>query len=490
MTCVCSIALRSKMCNLYVHTAALDACVLSSKLDTRAVDLATAIRIYESVQSEGIKLDERFMEVLMTAFGKNGALDHAFALLDDMAAYNMPLSSTTVSVLVSSCLSASDLPRAMQTYARFKDKDGILPNIRCIDLLINALGERRDLDGAITMVCDLIAAGLVPSTTTFAAILQACQYAGAHELAFEVLKVMRQRGIRVDRVLAMTLFRVCYNKIRLLWAPASGYPLAHLSTADEIPASISLPVPEERTAALLHALTGRTTEAPKNDGSGNVRMWRDRAHQVHCSMIADGFTEDLVLLERLFGVMRKANADRAATTRANAQRKLTISAGGIPPPEYESKARSAADTVPDTIFSAAQLDRKFDPRVYVYVEDAILRNVLPPMNLDTDNTFDLRGLPPAVAEAYVLTLFNQVYRRCGEARKRFQHTITLLTPRFDRALVNVPSMHELRFLSTKERVKLKNAPKPLGGVSLDDVDNLLAPVADFEVVRSAGCHNQ
>jgi hypothetical protein len=83
---------------------------------------------------------------------------------------------------------------------------------------------------------------------------------------------------------------------------------------------------------------------------------------------------------------------------------------------------------------------RFDRRAVLLVEDAISMDLLPGYSLDDEEMeIDLSGLPPTLAEVYVLSMLNAVEQRLsGPVRKRMPH-VTFLVPAFDPNFVNWPS---------------------------------------------------
>lgn len=91
---VYSMAQRADRCNLQVHTAALDACLLTTSVDTvdtSAEDLARGLAIYDTVRASGtdanqmlMRPDAQFMQTLIAVVGRNGSLSAAVALMSDM----------------------------------------------------------------------------------------------------------------------------------------------------------------------------------------------------------------------------------------------------------------------------------------------------------------------------------------------------------------------------------------------------------------------
>lgn len=91
------------------------------------------------------------------------------------------------SALINACIDCNDLERAREVY-RAMGRVGLVPSMLAFNNLINAHGRAGRLGDAVSLVKDLIGAGLKPDAFTFAAILNACQRANEAELAFDVYR--------------------------------------------------------------------------------------------------------------------------------------------------------------------------------------------------------------------------------------------------------------------------------------------------------------
>lgn len=96
----------------------------------------------------------------------------------------MQLSQST---LIQACIDCGNLERARQVYAAMAEQ-GRAPSLQAMNNLINAHSRACRLGDVVSLVEDLVAAGMRPDAFTFAAILNACQRANEAELAFDVYR--------------------------------------------------------------------------------------------------------------------------------------------------------------------------------------------------------------------------------------------------------------------------------------------------------------
>ena len=93
---------------------------------------------------------------------------------------------------------------------------------------------------------------------------------------------------------------------------------------------------------------------------------------------------------------------------------------------------------------------------------------LPAAAVSADRTIDLRNVPAATAEAFVLEVFRQLFHKQDVARSVVTTTVAFLVPPFRRSFVNMPSTQEPRNEVTWALREQREMPKPVGGLSLDD----------------------
>lgn len=146
-----------------------------------------------------------------------------------------------------------------------------------------------------------------------------------------------------------------------------------------------------------------------------------------------------------------------------------------------AKAAAAPGGVDPALAVIAGLDGRYDPRAYRYIEDTAAAGRLPVMTMAAGGrTIDLRGTPPATAEAFVLQFFHAAFRTLrggaagatatagGGKAAAAPGSVALLVPPFRVGLVNKPSGCSERGAATAAARALASAPPPEGGVSLDD----------------------
>lgn len=138
------------------------------------------------------------------------------------------------------------------------------------------------------------------------------------------------------------------------------------------------------------------------------------------------------------------------------------------------------------LVATADIDGRFDPRAYRYVEDAIAAAALPPTALTSDRAVDLRRVLPCTAEAYTFEFFRGLYAKRGAGGGRHASpgvALALIVPPFDESLVGVPSTAAARGTAAGAAHEARRAE---GGASLDDPDGLADLSFGYETLPSDG----
>ena len=91
------------------------------------------------------------------------------------------------SALIQACIECGKLGSARELYAGMRAA-GQVPTLKAFNNFINAYGRAMRLGDTVSLVKDLVGAGIRPDMCTFAAVLGACQRANEPELAFEVYR--------------------------------------------------------------------------------------------------------------------------------------------------------------------------------------------------------------------------------------------------------------------------------------------------------------
>jgi hypothetical protein len=93
--------------------------------------------------------------------------------------------------------------------------------------------------------------------------------------------------------------------------------------------------------------------------------------------------------------------------------------------------------------SSADLDHRFDPRAYRYIQDAVANAVLPSTAITSDRSIDLRTVLPSTAEAFVFELFRSLWTKL-RTKRATGVTVAFIVPPFDERFAGEPSSDAVR----------------------------------------------
>ena len=432
--------------DLIVYSAAINACVRCKT----GSDLTQAMEIYADMQRAGVAPDSALFGALMMTAGSSGNLTLALDLQSEMEREGLQPCSGTLSALLTVHLLHGKLQEAQSIYKGLRAA-GVLPHIHAVNALINAYGKQQRLGDAVALVCDMVDAGLTPDAFTFAAVLGACQRSDECELGLDVYRAFRARGLVLDSTVAEMMMVMCYNRLRQSWR-SGGYPPQRLfsshsnSSSDEEggggggATSVVASVPwrssrgshrEQEREKLLNALlpAGRKL-APMSDPS--EVPWQSHAFHLYRETVAAGVRPSMRLLNLVFCCLRvpwkeaTGDADASINLAAQTQR---LMAGMPASPEGTA-----------TVQRKIGVESIYHVRAISILEEAIVSGLLPSFKagVSSASSVDLRALPPAVAEVYVLTVVTALQRQV-EGRREVQHKIAFLVPRYDGHQVFRPS---------------------------------------------------
>lgn len=198
---------------LIVYSAAVNACIKARD----GADAETAMMIYADMQRAAVAPDSAMYGALMTAAGKSGDLGLAVDLQAEMAREGLNPCSGTESALITVHVLQGQLNEAVSIYRRMR-RAGDCPHPHAMNAMINAHAKAHRLGDVVSLVCDMLDIGLTPDAFTFAAVLSACSYCDESELALDVYRMMRKRGVRVEEVHARLLLMMCYKRLRQSWS--------------------------------------------------------------------------------------------------------------------------------------------------------------------------------------------------------------------------------------------------------------------------------
>ncbi len=449
-------------------------------------DLPTALEIYGDATRNGVPADPVLYASLISVAGAARARPVLVSLAADAEADGFGCAPEVTSAAVAAAVEAGDLDAARAALSAAVRGESVAaalagsgsagaaaaaaaapppsssppapprpPAARAFNAVINACGVARRLPDAVATLQDMAGAGVPPDSYTFAALLNGLQRAGSAHAAFDVYRVMRARGGAVDEALCFILVRLCYNGARAAWFPG-GYPPGKGVAGgggcgggggggsggwgpDDVRLRATLlsalGVPPAPAGVGGRGRGGRGGSGGGGGGGGGGAAalpsplpptsddepdWAARAVGVYRDALACGVRPSLRLLDRVLACLRLPQ-DLHGDSGGGSQQP----GGGGDPANQQHRLRGPHRRV-------------FDARALPILDDAIVAGVLPAVSLPAPAPkVDLRGLPPAVAEVYVLAVVGALQRAADGPRAL--PDVTLLVPPYDPADVFYPS---------------------------------------------------
>ncbi|KAI3428088.1 hypothetical protein D9Q98_006471 [Chlorella vulgaris] len=409
---------------LMVYAAAVHACIQAHG----GCDSAAVMVIYSDMQREGVEPDNQLFGMLMKAAGAAGDLDLVRGLRDEMQREGLTPCTGTESALMAVHIKLGQLPEAHLVYRSLR-ASGQWPHPYAMNALLNAYANSFRLGDVVSLLSDMAAGEQRPDAFTFSAIFNACQRADEAELALEVARLMKLRGVRMDETHALMLLRICYNRLRQAWVPG-GYPPNRPTGGaggGGFPGARQSPLRQR----LLEALTPRGREVELREQPDDV-AWESQAFSIYREAVAAGVKPSMRMLNRMLMCLRVAWEGNQEVPEGG------LGTAGSPesllPHNLQPQQLSRAPARGDRI----GLEGVYHMQAISILEESIISNVVPSFQTDSTEPIDLRDMPPAVAEVYVLTVLSTMQRQSG-ARRVISQNLVFLVPPYEGTKVFMPS---------------------------------------------------
>jgi len=405
---------------LVVYSSAINACVKARE----GSDVDAAMEIYADMQRAGVEPDSALYGALMMAAGKSGDLELVMDLHGEMLREGLEPCPGTESALITVFVQNGRLEEARAIFERMR-KAGVVPHRHAMNAMINAEGRSQNLGNVITLVRSMVSINMSPDAFTFAAILNACQRSNESELAMEVYRVMRLRGIRVDEVHALLLLRLCYSRLRQSWdCVASDNQKSKAQNSTCISRS-------HEKSELLSILIPAGKQFSTRDLDSDM-PWQAHACQVYRDAIAAGVKPSMKLLNIAMMCLKVP----VAAARGFGPSSTDLAAQTL---QLHAGLQPAMNQNGPEIQKKIGLESVYHVQALSFLEEAVVSGHLPAFMVDATEPHDLRDYPPAVAEVYALLILSASQRQVVDGRRYLKNSIKFLVPKYDRRKVFMPS---------------------------------------------------
>jgi len=105
---------------------------------------------------------------------------------------------------------AQKLPKAIELYEEMKSRNGddARPDIVTYSVLIKACVDSHDLERALKLVEDMVAAGLSPDDIVLTHLLEGCRYVGNHALGKKLFEDIMAAGVKPSSFTLITMVKL------------------------------------------------------------------------------------------------------------------------------------------------------------------------------------------------------------------------------------------------------------------------------------------
>jgi len=152
-------------------------------------NVSEAFQVLSQMNADGKhKPDEILYNCLLDGCAKEHRLEEALQLYERMKQDDVKPSNFTLCSLVKLLSRARRLPQAFATMEEFSSKYGLKPNIQVFTCLIQACIHNRQVQRALELHDEVIAAKCEPDQKMYTVIARGCMYAGNLYKAVEVVR--------------------------------------------------------------------------------------------------------------------------------------------------------------------------------------------------------------------------------------------------------------------------------------------------------------
>mmetsp|Transcript_2657 Transcript_2657/g.6586 ORF Transcript_2657/g.6586 Transcript_2657/m.6586 type:complete len:1003 (-) Transcript_2657:90-3098(-) len=425
--------------SLMVYFAAAEACTSTKQ----GPDIDAAMTIYNEMKRNRVMPTTQLYSSMIKIAGLAGKLDLALDLQDEMLEEGLAPDDSSYAAVINACVQNGDIETAEQIYSTLRAAGGSrLPH--AFNAMINAYAQAFNIGNAGMVLEDMVKAGVTLDRHTYGSLIKACQRCGESDLAFLVYRLMRNQNFALDQATAFTLIRACFNHIRSLWRPG-GYPPARVG-------SYTMAGTAPAAASLLKALNcpPQTIAAWREKPDMTIEDWQKRALNIYREYISTDHPFSVRILDIVLGCLRQPLPQDGEGPAAhsgllglgmplsNAHQSLGFRAGSTDF-GFQNGGTSAQSSGSEAK-KIKSIEILFDSRAVSLVEEAVTTGNLPQMTLDPEAKclINLRGLPPAVAEVYVLAMFRSLERK-ATVRFRYRGELKILVPPYNPTVLFVPS---------------------------------------------------
>jgi len=158
--------------------------------------------------SQKLEPDDITFGTLLDACIVENDVGAAHQIINLLVGNDRPMDTVMCTLFIKGLVRANCLPKALELYDEMKRREGARPDLVTYSVLIKALVDQHDLDSALRLVEDMMAAGHSPDDIILTHLLEGCRHAGNHSLGKKLFADMLASGVKPSEFTLVTMLKL------------------------------------------------------------------------------------------------------------------------------------------------------------------------------------------------------------------------------------------------------------------------------------------
>jgi len=164
--------------------------------------------VVKEMCSHGLTPDDVTMGTLLDACVANNNMEAAAEIAHHFQCSDKGMGTVMSTLFMKGLVKGNCLPQALDLYEDMKRNEAGRPDIITYSLLIKTLVDQHDLDRALALKDDMVAAGLAPDDIIFTHLLEGCRHTSNHALGTRLFNGMLATGTKPSEFTLVTMLKL------------------------------------------------------------------------------------------------------------------------------------------------------------------------------------------------------------------------------------------------------------------------------------------
>lgn len=169
---------------------------------------AQCLEVFHSMTVRGLQPDEITFTTLLDLCTATGDSVTASKVVSYLVEAECAMDTILCTMFIKGLVKADCSEQALELCKEMKTKKGTQPDLVTYTILVKALVDKHDLEGALKLVADMVADGCTPDDMVLTHLLEGCRYAGKHELGLELFTKLVEKGLKPSDVTLVTILKL------------------------------------------------------------------------------------------------------------------------------------------------------------------------------------------------------------------------------------------------------------------------------------------